>query len=216
MYFLKLLALKTLDLFICKLCASFPNLVEKKSKLLSARDSLFLFTNSLIEYKFVMICKQRPYDAFSLNSGPVAFALIFLADDLLYWILHKQLHTPRLFWIHKHHHMEKSPQMGYLDAGNEHPLEQILALSCLWIAFNFAQAAVGLHEVTVLVFMLFYATVSILNHTGRDVKWIGYSVKHHITHHQKNVCNFCQYFHILDQVLGTSASQRLLPVPKPS
>jgi hypothetical protein len=57
------------------------------------------------------------------------------------------------YFSHNHHQQYYS----YTDAGNEHPLEQVLGLSIVWITLKIVSSLVGLHVVTILIHFILYA-----------------------------------------------------------
>jgi sterol desaturase/sphingolipid hydroxylase (fatty acid hydroxylase superfamily) len=71
----------------------------------------------------------------SLGNTIFAMGIMFVAMDLLYAPLHHFLHLPSMYpLIHKHHHRQHFPVRGYLDAGNEHPIEHMIGVMCTWFA----------------------------------------------------------------------------------
>ena len=71
----------------------------------------------------------RLHDLGLLNTLPALY-LIFAIDDAFYAPLHLLMHRPWFYpYVHKHHHRQQLPERGYADAGNEHPIEQVLGLS---------------------------------------------------------------------------------------
>ena len=110
-------------------------------------------------------------------------------------------------YVHKHHHRQNLPERGYLDAGNEHPIEQVLGLSCLYATLVLVSRVVGLHAVTILVHFLLYAVLALLNHTAYDVEFafwgFEYTVRAHETHHRYPTKNLAQYFMFWDKLYGT-------------
>ena len=104
-------------------------------------DYLFLCINSVVEWQFtchvIDIVLSSPNFAWRLkdlgllNTLPALY-LIFAIDDAFYAPLHLLMHRPWFYpYVHKHHHRQQLPERGYADAGNEHPIEQVLGLSCL-------------------------------------------------------------------------------------
>lgn len=84
--------------------------------------------------------------------------------------------TPPLFpvcrcsWVHKHHHRNTFPARGYIDAANEHPVEQISALTLHWIAVHIVATTVGLHVAAVGAHFGVKALGACFNHTGYDLQ----------------------------------------------
>ena len=111
--------------------------------------------------------------------------------------------------VHKHHHRQALPFRGYFDAGNEHPIEQVIGLSCVWFALRVTQAVVGeLHSATVILFFVMYALTAMLNHHVYDVSFhplfgLGYSVRFHEMHHRLLTCNYAQNTDLFDKWFNT-------------
>jgi len=205
-------------------------LIEKlfKSKVLPTREPgappvrcvsldkislVYLFLNSFNEYAFVMRLthylwqgghqQQLPWKLSQLTLGNtiIALGIMFVSMDFLYAPLHHMLHLPKLYpLIHKHHHRQHFPTRGYLDAGNEHPIEHMIGVMCTWFAvlasemvlptvgvwlgrakgiesrvtFNDGHAWIeggGVHALTVILFFQFHAALACLNHSPYDVNF---------------------------------------------
>ena len=182
-------------------------------------DYFYLTINSVIEYIFachvthfvltsdVADVAWRPGDLGLFNTVPALY-LIFALDDFFYAPAHKLMHLPSLYpYVHKHHHRQNLPTRGYLDAGNEHPIEQVIGLTCLWVTLRIVAKLVGLHALTILVHFLLYAVLALLNHTNFDVHFdffgFEYSVRAHEMHHRFPQTNLAQYFMLFDKLAGT-------------
>merc|ERR1712146_258011 len=127
---------------------------------------------------------------------------------MLYAPLHRLMHHHRVYkWVHKHHHRNTFPARGYIDAANEHPVEQIAALTLHWIAVHVVASTSGLHVVAVGAHFGFKALGACFNHTGFDLRFnflgIDYSVRSHETHHRKPNTNYAQYVMFWDRLMGT-------------
>ncbi|KAL9181388.1 hypothetical protein ACHAXT_010193 [Thalassiosira profunda] len=180
---------------------------------LDRRSYVYLALGALNEYAFVMRLTHYlwqgghqqllPWKLTQLTVGNtvVALGIMFLFQDLLYAPLHHLLHMPALYpLIHKHHHRQHFPTRGYLDAGNEHPIEHMIGIQaawfgvcasevflptlCLWFERVKANGMHGLleggdamtrgggvHAATVLVFFQFHAALAMLNHSPFDVNF---------------------------------------------
>jgi len=182
-------------------------------------DYLYLAINSVVEFVFSAHVLRlvleadpadiawRPSDLGLFNTVPALY-LVFALDDFFYAPAHRLMHLPALYpYVHKHHHRQNLPTRGYLDAGNEHPIEQVLGLTCLWATLRVVAKLVGLHVVTILLHFLLYATLALLNHTNFDVQFdvfgFEYSVRSHEMHHRFPQTNLAQYFMLWDKLMGT-------------
>jgi len=114
---------------------------------LDTRSVVYLSLNALNEYAFVMRLTHYLWQGghhqllswkltrMTLGNTILALGIMFLSMDMLYAPLHHLLHLPMLYpLIHKHHHRQHFPTRGYLDAGNEHPIEHMIGVMCTWFA----------------------------------------------------------------------------------
>ncbi|KAJ1458528.1 hypothetical protein M885DRAFT_586224 [Pelagophyceae sp. CCMP2097] len=183
---------------------------------LEAIDALYLSINSVIEFVFAAhviglalagVFPWRLAELSALNTLPALY-LIFACDDALYAPTHRLMHWKPLYgFVHKHHHRQNLPVRGYLDAGNEHPIEQVLGLSCLWASLHIVSKLVGVHAVTILVHFVMYAMLALCNHTHYDLRFnffgFEYTVGAHEMHHRYPQTNMAQYFMVWDKLMGT-------------
>jgi len=148
------------------------------------------------------------YAAVSLLNVPAALWLILVVDDMLYAPTHRFMHWPPVYrYVHKHHHRNTFPARGYIDGANEHPVEQMTALTLHWIALHVVAHTVGLHIIAVGLHLGVKALGACFNHTGYDLQFsvlgIDYSVRAHEMHHRKPNTNFAQYVMFWDRCMGT-------------
>lgn len=140
----------------------------------------------------------------------VASVFLVLIDDAIYAPAHRFLHWKPIYpLVHKHHHRQKFPERGYLDAGNEHPIEQVIGLSIIYGSIVITTNIIGIHVLSLAVTFIFYAFVNVVNHTSYDIKlkYMGfgfeYTVGAHEMHHRFFDCNYgksCMWF---DMLMGT-------------
>uniref|UniRef100_A0A7S4DZG1 Fatty acid hydroxylase domain-containing protein n=1 Tax=Lotharella globosa TaxID=91324 RepID=A0A7S4DZG1_9EUKA len=180
-------------------------------------DYIYLAVNSVIEYIFMLGIMSyawtspdvgRRVEDLGLLNTLVALWVIFVVDDFFYTPCHLLMHTKALYkYVHKHHHRQNLPTRGYPDAGNEHPIEQVIGMSCVWGALLVTSKLIGLHAATVLIYFGLYAALAMLNHMRYDVTFnalgFTYSVRCHEMHHRFPRCNYAQYFMLWDKLLGT-------------
>eukprot|EP00591_Stephanopyxis_turris_P006377 CAMPEP_0195529876 /NCGR_PEP_ID=MMETSP0794_2-20130614/32519_1 /TAXON_ID=515487 /ORGANISM="Stephanopyxis turris, Strain CCMP 815" /LENGTH=307 /DNA_ID=CAMNT_0040661251 /DNA_START=64 /DNA_END=987 /DNA_ORIENTATION=+ len=174
---------------------------------LDTKSIVFLFINSIHEWIFVQrLChylwhspnvSKEASDIGCINTV-VALYVMFVILDVCYAPLHHILHMPAIYpLIHKHHHRQHYPTRGYLDAGNEHPIEHIIGVCAVWGAVMGALYVTGAHAVTIFVFFNVHAALAMLNHSPYDVRWnvvgLNYSVANHEMHHRKFTVNYAQY-----------------------
>jgi sterol desaturase/sphingolipid hydroxylase (fatty acid hydroxylase superfamily) len=144
----------------------------------------------------------------SLINTVAALYVMFIALDLAYAPAHRFLHWRVVYpYIHKHHHRQIFPTRGYLDAGNEHPIESAIGIFCTWVAVQVAVKTTGAHAATIFLFFNVHAALAMLNHSPFDVEWtilgLNYSVKAHEMHHRKFTTNYAQYWMGIDRLMGT-------------
>lgn len=184
---------------------------------LRAIDVAYLAVNATNEWVFVQnLCHylwhseavpKQLADLGVLNTV-VALFLMFVVLDLCYAPAHRFLHWRAVYpYIHKHHHRQVFPVRGYLDAGNEHPVEHVVGTGCTWAAVLAATHTTGAHAATIFLFFNVHAALAMLNHSPYDVElsYLGlkYSVKAHEMHHRKFTTNYAQYWMGVDKLMGT-------------
>jgi len=184
---------------------------------LDAASVAYLVINSVQEWLFVQNLCHFMWNSDTVpkavaDVGPLntvaALYVMFVVLDLFYAPAHRFLHwRPAYPYIHKHHHRQIFPVRGYLDAGNEHPIEHLIGTSCTWIAVYTAVRTTGAHAATIFLFFNVHAALAMLNHSPFDVDvtllGFNYSVKAHETHHRKFTTNYAQYWMGIDHAMGT-------------
>mmetsp|Transcript_21774 Transcript_21774/g.47207 ORF Transcript_21774/g.47207 Transcript_21774/m.47207 type:complete len:405 (+) Transcript_21774:208-1422(+) len=180
---------------------------------LDTRSVVYLSINSFNEYVFVMRLTYYLWNEgfnqqlswkmsqISLGNTIIALGIMFVSMDVLYAPLHHFLHLPSLYpLIHKHHHRQHFPTRGYLDAGNEHPIEHMIGVICTWFAVCTSELMLptcrvilesvmsngfddlkdattvslsggGVHAVTVLIFFQLHAALAMMNHSPYDAQF---------------------------------------------
>lgn len=185
-------------------------------------DITFLVINSFIEYAFMLHLTRFAWFSGKVSHGVkeltllntlVAFCALPMLNDMLYAPAHRILHWKPVYWlVHKHHHGQFLPTRGYIDAANEHPVEQVIGLGLLYSAIFVISSCLGLHSCTLLVYFLLYGVLALLNHTPYDFRiqlpflskiGISYSVRAHEMHHRKPNCNYGQHVMVWDKLMGT-------------
>lgn len=188
---------------------------------LDTKSLVFLTINSFHEWIFVQrLCH------FIWNSPDVplmaeeitilntlgAIWVMFIVVDICYAPCHHILHMPRFYpLIHKHHHRQHFPTRGYLDAGNEHPIEHVVGVTSTWGAVLAAvYGPTGAHGLALFMFFNIHAALAMLNHSPYDVEFpiipfgiLNYSVANHEMHHRKFTVNYAQYCMWYDHVMKT-------------
>lgn len=201
-----------------KLASRDPPVIKGLERL-TPKDYLFLACNQVVEAialqhfaQFALDDKKvmRAPEQLSLGSTICAIYLTVLVSDFIYYWAHRAMHLPALYpYIHKHHHRQCLPHRGYLDAANEHPLEQVIGLSTLMVAFHMVNdlSPWGLHAYAIGILFIIYGSLAFLNHTEYDVNlgplFLYYSVSAHETHHRFGKTNYAQQIMLWDKLFGT-------------
>jgi sterol desaturase/sphingolipid hydroxylase (fatty acid hydroxylase superfamily) len=187
---------------------------------LDTKSIVYLAINSVDEWIFVQrLChflwhspdvSTRLQDISMLNTL-VALAVMFIVLDVCYAPCHHILHKPWIYpLIHKHHHRQHYPTRGYLDAGNEHPIEHFIGIMSTWGAVLAATyGPTGAHAAVVFLFFNVHAALAMLNHSPYNVQFdiipglVSYKVSNHEMHHRKFTINYAQYCMWYDYVMNT-------------
>jgi len=184
---------------------------------LDVKSFFFLSINSVHEWIFVQrLCHyiwyspdvSKDFSEVGAVNTIVSLYVMFVVLDVIYAPCHHILHMPKLYpLIHKHHHRQHFPTRGYLDAGNEHPVEHVIGVSCTWAAVITAVHTTGAHATTIFIFFNIHAALAMLNHSPYNVEWnvlgLKYSVGNHEMHHRMFTVNYAQYCMWYDYVAGT-------------
>mmetsp|Transcript_18200 Transcript_18200/g.27194 ORF Transcript_18200/g.27194 Transcript_18200/m.27194 type:complete len:291 (-) Transcript_18200:571-1443(-) len=179
-----------------------------------------VFVQRLCHYIYYSSSVPRlPEDVGLLNTLGALYVM-FVVNDLMYAPLHHILHLPAMYpLVHKHHHRQHYPVRGYLDAGNEHPIEHAIGVCCTWAAVLSAVFVTGAHAVTVFFFFNIHAALAMLNHSPYDVKFcipytgLEYSVGNHEMHHRKFTVNYAQYVMWYDTKMANTFAEYEGPSP---
>jgi len=177
---------------------------------LSFTDNVFIGFNKLVTIVFVYHLVQVVYHTPSIKKLPeeatvvntlgslVAFYVVY---DFFYANFHRVLHFRSLYaYVHKHHHRQKAPSRGNLDAINVHPFEYVVGEYFHLLTIYL----VPCHLYAVAVFILLAGIFASLNHTRYDVVIPGlFSVKVHDVHHRLPESNYSQYTSLWDYVIGS-------------
>lgn len=202
---------------------------NKAKNQLHTIDYFYVFINSFIEMVFIFnlfffgansadVVYSFDFGGWDVASRSgytiwntlVASVFLILLDDAIYAPAHRFLHWKPIYpLVHKHHHRQKFPERGYLDAGNEHPVEQLIGLSIVYGSILITARLLGFHIASLVLTFVFYAFVNVVNHTSYDIKmkYLGvgfeFTVGAHEMHHRFFDCNYgksCMWF---DMLMGT-------------
>lgn len=212
--------LETIAHLICSLLPKLPSRegpTQPYQHPVDSRDLVYLFVNSFIEFIFAAnlvffgwhsLLVDRTPESLGLLNTVGAVWMILVCDDMLYAPIHRLMHLPAVYkYVHKHHHRNTFPSRGYVDGANEHPFEQMIAMSLHWTALHITARTTGLHAAAILAHLVIKALGAIFNHTGSDLQFrvlgIDYASGAHEMHHRKPNKNFAQYVMFWDRLMGT-------------
>ncbi len=177
---------------------------------LSSLDNRYIFINKLLTIVFVYhllyVCNnvetvKWEYEELTVFNTVGALISFYAVYDLLYMTFHRTLHHRSLYAvIHKHHHRQKAPSRGNLDAINVHPFEFLVGE----YLHLFAIYVIPCHIYTVVFFILAGGVLASLNHTRYDISIPGlYCVNVHDVHHRLPESNYGQYTMFWDKLFGS-------------
>lgn len=173
---------------------------------LTVKDKLYLFCNSITEtiflHKICYIVSSKHIIDLNILKTIICFYILFYLDDIGYIILHKLMHY--FYTFHQHHHIMKIPYRGYIDAGNENPIEMILALINHYYMIYYLNKFINVPTISIFSHLFVKAIGSCINHINRDIKInIGLGVvissEFHQIHHLYNIHNYSQFCPLLDE-----------------
>lgn len=180
---------------------------------LSMEDNLYIFINKLLTimfvYHLIWVCQKCPSIIWKHQEANIfntlgSLVVFYIFYDFFYCNFHRILHFRSIYpYIHKHHHKQKAPSRGNLDAINVHPFEFIVGEYFHLLTIY----CIPCHMYAVIVFILVGGFLASLNHTRYDITIPGiYSVKVHDVHHRLPESNYGQYTMFWDHIIGSYRS----------
>lgn len=173
-------------------------------------DRTYININKLLTmvfvYHVIFVCFTHEgiewgTDKLTLGNTFGSLVCFYIFYDFFYMWFHRILHIRGLYpWVHKHHHKQKAPSRGNLDAINVHPFEfvvgEYLHLLTVYV--------IPCHIYTVAFFIIAGGILASLNHTRHDIR-IGdlYEVRWHDIHHRLPETNYGQYTMLWDKIFGS-------------
>ncbi|REG30997.1 4-alpha-methyl-delta7-sterol-4alpha-methyl oxidase [Archangium gephyra] len=145
--------------------------------------------------------------AWYVMVGQIAFFIVL--DDLLYYWMHRAMHTR---WLYKHvhsvHHRITTP---YALTGNYMHAFEFMMTSTLVLV---GPSLVGAHVVTLWAWIVFRQLEAADGHSGYDVPWnpallipFYKGPAYHDFHHRRFFGNYAGFFAYLDKVFGGTWSK---------
>eukprot|EP00471_Norrisiella_sphaerica_P006185 CAMPEP_0184489740 /NCGR_PEP_ID=MMETSP0113_2-20130426/16248_1 /TAXON_ID=91329 /ORGANISM="Norrisiella sphaerica, Strain BC52" /LENGTH=251 /DNA_ID=CAMNT_0026873333 /DNA_START=181 /DNA_END=936 /DNA_ORIENTATION=+ len=178
-------------------------------------DNVFIWFNKcaigVFTYHLVKFCWSASGVEWRLSqlgfvNGLVALALLHIVYDFFYTLFHRLLHNRNFYrYIHKHHHRQRAPSRGNLDAINVHPFEFVVGeYFHLVAAYLVSTFMIRVHILSLAWFVVVGGILASLNHTRLDLNFLGiYSVKVHDVHHRLPESNYGQYIMLWDKLMGS-------------
>lgn len=159
----------------------------------------------------------------TIANALMPIPLLYITFDATYVLLHWILHWQSLYpYIHKHHHIQKAPSRGSVDAANVHPIEMFLGEYNHILALFLVTSLTRIHVLAPVVFLVLGGVMAGVNHTRHDITvtlpiptwWSvsggGWSTnvtifdsKAHDVHHRIPQSNYGQYTMFWDILLGS-------------
>lgn len=149
-------------------------------------------TTAIFTYHVIQFLWYAPWggrvswdiSALDILNGPGAFVALYVVYDLFYTVFHRILHLRGIYrYIHKHHHRQKAPTRGNVDAVNVHPFEFVSGeYNHLLALYLVSKLVVPVHVITAGAFIVIGGFLASLNHTRFDVRIPGvYEVSTQVT-----------------------------------
>jgi len=124
------------------------------------------------------------------------FLLAIFGYDVWFYISHRLLHLPALYWIHRVHH-EKVVGLRWPDTYYGHWFEGPFQSVGFLLPLAFGYGLVG-DWVGWLAALAFVNARGMMRHDDRMVRWIG---SHHLLHHRDPRVNYGEAW--IDALVGT-------------
>lgn len=177
---------------------------------LESVDKLYILINKFATALFVfhffkyttaasnIFWAQEDLTVWSTLGSFIAFYVFY---DFFYMWFHRILHLRSIYgYIHKHHHRQKAPSRGNIDAINVHPFEFVTGEYLHLVTV----LVVPCHIYTAIFFIVLGGILASLNHTRYDVSIPHiYDVKVHDVHHRIPESNYGQYTMFWDRLFGS-------------
>lgn len=169
------------------------------------------FVFMLVKFMYHEPTAHWSLSALTFKNTILPLPAIFIIYDFFYTILHWALHIQSVYgYIHKHHHRQKAPSRGNVDAVNVHPVEFFLGEYNHLLAVYIFTHVLGcqLHIFGMILFLVVGGTLTGLNHSRFDsnIMLFGkslYDSKWHDVHHRIPQSNYGQYINFWDLIFGT-------------
>lgn len=169
---------------------------------------LYLIPVTLIGLKFIDIIKWRPYTISrklpTLGSFTLQYIFCSVCGDLLFYLFHRVVHHPKIYFIHRHHHVYKYNSFSLVNHVL-HPIEVIMFI----IPPALPPILIKSHISVMWTYAIITNWIGIYIHSGYQFslleKIIMVKSKDHDIHHVKPKKNFSTglFYSLTDRVFGT-------------
>lgn len=220
-----MLAFET-PVLIVALTLEFAISLYKKKKLFALDDSINSITCGMINVCFKIFVKWISmipyayiYRKFSLSyfdpSSLWSCLVVFLAVDLVYYWMHREMHMINIGWAgHATHH--SSEYLNLTTAIRQSAFGQLLGwIFFLPLAFFFPPQLYTLHY-SINLFIQIWIHTELIGKTHPAIEFIFNTPSHHRVHHARNPeyldKNFGGALIIWDRIFGTFAEEQTTPI----
>ena len=148
-----------------------------------------------------------PYDVAEYNMSVTALLaelfVISLANDVLFYFLHRVAHTPRFYSFHKDHHLYRDDSFALVNHVL-HPLEILVFM----LPPAVAPIVINSHVYVVWIYAILTNLIGTIGHSGYEHQicdLILLNPRDHDMHHRKPYKNFSTGFcySLVDRLCGT-------------
>jgi sterol desaturase/sphingolipid hydroxylase (fatty acid hydroxylase superfamily) len=176
----------------------------------SISTAIIFASVGLMTYHLSRAGVLRLYHDVGEYGWPYWFASIAIAivihDAYFYWT-HRAMHHPRLFAIHRVHHLSTSPSPWAAYAFG--PIEALVSA----LVVPLMLLVLPMHQLAVFAFLVYMIVMNVIGHLGielyprwfarsRWTRWYSTST-HHNLHHRDFRGNYGLYFTWWDRLVGT-------------
>jgi sterol desaturase/sphingolipid hydroxylase (fatty acid hydroxylase superfamily) len=176
------------------------------------------FTYLFFRYLWLSDSVLWDWRKMTVTNALLPIPLLYIAFDATYCLLHWILHWQSIYpYIHKHHHVQKAPSRGSVDAANVHPVEMFLGeYNHMLAVFMVTSLLTRVHVLAPIVFLLLGGVMAGVNHTRHDLTvqvplptltgWTFVTIfdsKAHDVHHRIPQSNYGQYTMFWDILFGS-------------
>lgn len=148
-------------------------------------------------------------DAPSTSTIVWQFFFFLLAEEIIFYIAHRSLHHPKLYFLHKKHHEYKATIAAAFVYSSE--VEHITNVLAAGLSYTLLSRVYPVHIFTVIIWLTFRMIESEDGHCGYDWPWaisnwipLSTGGNYHFFHHSKNAGNYGAILHIFDTLLDTN------------